>query len=67
MRPAPEPTQEPTSLAEAQHARKTSEAGLAAARARDPAVRRVAGSLRELRRENHFADLIGTVFREHRT
>lgn len=61
----PGETQEPTSLAEARAARRVSEQGLAHARQRDPAVRRIASSLRAHRGENHFAEMLGTIFKEH--
>jgi hypothetical protein len=66
MRTAPALPREPTSLADAQHARAVSEAGLQAAKAQDPTVRKAAASLRQLRRDNHFADMMTAVFREHR-
>lgn len=56
--------QQPTSLDEARAARRTSEQGLAHARQRDPTVRRVAGSLRTHRDENHFAEMLETIFKE---
>ena len=66
MRPTPAFPREPTSLADAQHARAVSEAGLRAAKAQDRDVRKAAASLRQLRGDNHFADMMAAVFREHR-
>jgi hypothetical protein len=54
-----------TDLGEAQQARAHAERELESAQRRDPAVRRVAASLRAHRRDNHFAGMLETIFREH--
>lgn len=54
-----------TTIEEARAARRRSEAGLDEARQRDPAVRRLAGSLRS-HRTDRFAGEMDSIFREHR-
>ena len=50
-----------TTLAEAQAARRQSEASLRHAQARQPSVRQTAGALRSLREVNHLAADITTA------
>lgn len=57
---------EPTSLSEARAARRISEAGLKRALARGPEVRAVTASLRDHRRDNHFAEMLEQSFRQRK-